>query len=272
MTTENNELPDLPIDTEPVDENLFNEIIEEEDNTKQIEDTCNTTENTPSVTSLEWNHYVLAQLDETEKENGHPTCDGLRRITELLIGLITKREVKYCFAPSVANGIATVCVSIEVQPCQGSVFNSYLPLRSEAIADCGNYNTEKPFCLHQSATAETRAEARALRKLLRLRKIIAAEEITPNEILKEVVEIPAFELNEMVTEEQLNLMDILAKRGNVNMVDLLKMGKQKFASLQEIPKDVALSILEYLNSIVRGVKTKPSGVSDYNQGWRSDFK
>ena len=44
-------------------------------------------------------------------------------------------------------------------------------IREEDAADVNKYNTQEPYHMHATATATTRAEARALRKILRLRKV-----------------------------------------------------------------------------------------------------
>ena len=45
-------------------------------------------ESAPSVTSPEWNEYVLGLFDPSELFDGRPTCAGLRRVSELVLGQV----------------------------------------------------------------------------------------------------------------------------------------------------------------------------------------
>ena len=230
----------------------------------------------PNIYSPEWSDYVLSLLSDNDKFEGNPTCDGLRRIAEQLIGPITNKKTHIIQAPKDVDGIATVSVSITflVNDSQ-SLFNNrdVHSVSEDGSADCGIYNTESPYCSYQTATAETRAEARALRKILRLRKVVAAEEIAPKEVLekqKTKVESSDIEIEELISEEQVNILDIMCQRCNVNVIDLINVGKTKYDSIEKVPSSVAFKLIKYLNEIQQKIKEKHKTIGEYNSAWRED--
>lgn len=125
----------------------------------------------PDIWSTEWTQYVLGQLSKDELDKGAPKTDGLRRLTEKLMGIkaIVSNVVA---APNIDNGArATVVVNVTIE--DGSTFSG--------AADVHFGNTERMYAEHPVATAETRAEGRALRRALRLVKVLVAEELTKPE-------------------------------------------------------------------------------------------
>jgi hypothetical protein len=75
--------------------------------------------------SESWSEWVLSQFADDELENGAPTCDGLRRVAEDVLGPIEKVEVIKNDTPNVNNkGNATVVVGVTMnqfywRPIQG---------------------------------------------------------------------------------------------------------------------------------------------------------
>lgn len=247
----------------------------------------------PYVTALEWNDYILAKFNKDELADGkYPTLDGLRRVTELVFGPITRRSIKFLNPPAKADGISTICVHIEVE-VKNAVYNDLFPLANginysvipnsrileeEGVADCCKENTDKPYCFYLSATAESRAEARALRKLLRLHNTVAAEELASPKTIEQAEKniqnaVGEWEMDELITDEQINLIDILASRCDANVLDVLALGKIKYNSsnIKQIPKSVAINILSYLNDLVRGQKEKLSSVRTYSPEWKTNL-
>ena len=49
--------------------------------------------NAPPMSSPEWSDYVLSQFEHDEIMDGNPTVDGLRRITELVLGPIIETKI-----------------------------------------------------------------------------------------------------------------------------------------------------------------------------------
>ena len=135
----------------------------------------------PTIHDIEWTDYVLEQLTDDEKIMGNPTTDGLRRIFEKVMDCeIIEATTKVDQTPSRDNEMrATVTFSLKFQLNKEdeSTVGIYKTKLVTGAADVYWGNCDKIFRNHPVAVAETRAEGRALRRALRLRKVVAAEEI-----------------------------------------------------------------------------------------------
>lgn len=122
----------------------------------------------PKVTDIGWTDHVLTLFDtDREMDNGSPKVDGLRRVAELLFGEFDI-FTKVVDSPNLNNAYrATVTVTLYFMASGRTV---------EASADVFSGNTDPMFARHSVASCESRAEGRALRKALRLTKVLSAEE------------------------------------------------------------------------------------------------
>lgn len=125
---------------------------------------------TPKITDPEWTDYVMGLMTDKEKEGDNPKVDGLRRVATLLLGdFSTKTDVLQ--VPSIENSNrATVVVTV-----------TFGRTSTSGAADVFGGNTARDYAVHAVATAETRAEGRALRKALKLTKVLTAEEMSKAE-------------------------------------------------------------------------------------------
>ena len=123
----------------------------------------------PHPLSPEWNDYVMGLFTETEMVDGNPLVHGLRRVSEMLLGQIVFSGPTQVFPVQRDDhhGRATVIFTVE--------FSN--GIRYSEVADSWEGNTDDTFCAYAVAIASTRAEARALRKALKIRAV-AAEELT----------------------------------------------------------------------------------------------
>ena len=126
--------------------------------------------NNPLPTDPEWTDFVLSQFKDYELDNGNPKADGLRRVAEKLLGPFDS-ETDVIQAPTLDSG-ATVTVRLTFRDHYGQGVRMVM-----GAADVSSANTAREFAVHPVATAETRAEGRALRKALRLTKVLTAEEM-----------------------------------------------------------------------------------------------
>lgn len=228
------------------------------------------TELTP--TSPEWNSHVLSFLTEDEKFDGAPTVDGLRRVTELVLGDIIYSGCKSIQAPNYQNGNkATVEYEVHIVH-----FGDSEPRIYRDIADAFQGNTDDAYGLHLSAVASTRAEGRALRKALKLRKIVAAEELTK----KSINDLQNYESSNdpsTITWAQVKTIDVIAKRTNINAMALVNSGEKKYNSLNEVPFSKAQEMLKYLNKFQQpdpatgNIKEPPDDIRGYSESFLSNW-
>jgi hypothetical protein len=153
-----------------------------------------TQNSTPLYDSHEWSDYVKGFFEEDELYDGNPTVPGLRRIAGMLLGRITfsgpiTLQTHYPEDPN-HIGRASVMYEIKIENwmhgadaqwiSEEDILAGRLPTRVFRAASgfcMANAPKDPTFAVHSEAMAETRAEARALRKALNLRNVVAHEEV-----------------------------------------------------------------------------------------------
>lgn len=206
----------------------------------------------PLRTDPLWTAYVMQQFCEDEIFDGKPTCDGLRRVFEKLIGPIISSSGEVISAPQGLDHSTTVKWSIQY-------YDSSLSHNNEpttcTVGDCFNVNKENtayPWYLSSVATASTKAEARALRKGLRLLKILSKEEIiggidNTDDLITSIDVVD----NREISNTQRITIENQCKKMNINVGKLLKhMGYDK--PLNNLAYSDAHKILNQLNTYQRG--------------------
>jgi hypothetical protein len=249
-----------------VDEPLF---AEEVPVNIQEQDSAVKTDNkvTPLFGSDKWQEYVYSLLRSDELVNEKPNCSGLRRVVERLIGPIVSQQIVKYTPPTTYNGIATVVVGIKIHVInpshpilQGSLDENYVDsfLYMEEIADVHEANTKHPYSLHPSATAATRAESRILRKMLRLNTITIEETEDFSSTL-----LPQSKTGDLISDSQMNVINLLCQRCNVNELEFINSGSKKYTNINEINRETAIKMIENLNEIQKGKAKKPDNVGVY---------
>lgn len=213
----------------------------------------------PSISSPAWQDYVLSHLQENEKIKGHPKADSLRRLTELLLGPIVNIDTQVPQCPDQNNNYrATVIVSIDVETTNSLDYNG-LMIRASGAADVFPGNTEQLFAKFPVATAETRAEGRAYRKLLRLVNIVTAEEL--------VDENQIYDPTDRIDTAQIMMIKQMCSTNklNINVEELLSKYNIQVDSLEKISKSKAQEICKILSSYqATGV---PEELLGYQENW-----
>jgi hypothetical protein len=171
-----------------------------------------TNSTSPNPTDPEWTDYVLSHFKDYEMDNGNPKADGLRRVAERLLGPFDS-ETEVVQAPTLDSG-ATVTVRLTFRGNQGYAYNTVM-----GAADVSSANTARDFAVHAVATAETRAEGRALRKALRLTKVLTAEEMAGAE-----VDEPTGNDSRIPTS-MINSLTLMCQK---QQIDLGRLAKQQF--------------------------------------------
>jgi hypothetical protein len=214
---------------------------------------------------LEWTDHVLSLLSDDEKISGNPTTDGLRRIFETALNCtIISAEPNVVQSPTVDNERrATVVYSI-AYVLNDEPNDSLVKQRVVAgAADVYWGNCDKVFRNHPVAVAETRAEGRALRKGLKLRKVVTADEIAKD------IDTSHLEENNIgkINSTQINFFDVFGKRLNINIIKLLANLAIDSKNIYNIPYDDAVKTITTLSEYQHN-NNIPQDIIGYDPNWK----
>lgn len=217
----------------------------------------------PKMTDEGWTDWILDKLRDSEKDaEGNPRVNGLRRLVEDYIGDIVGSVPRIVEGASVDNGMRATA---EHHVTINWNFNSDDRRTFGAAADCYSGNTEDNFARHAAATADTRAESRALRKALKLVSVITAEEFT---------QIPVTEsgLDSMITDSQIKAINKLCKDLDIDVISFINSKSNAYAHFTHIPFKNALGMLEQINVYLRNPTKIPDNIKGYDPHWRNPTK
>lgn len=218
----------------------------------------------PNPNDIEWTDHVLNFLSDDEKIGGNPTTDGLRRIFEVVLNCtITESHSEVVQTPDINNEKRATVVHSLTFFLNGEDGDSAIKYRSvSGAADVYWGNCDKIYRNHPVAVAETRAEGRALRRALKLRKVVAAEEIA-----KDIEDHPDHDTVTKITNNQINFIDVLAKRLDVNVVKLIENLALNSSNIYNIAYEDAVNIVQKLTTYQQ-TNTIPEELMGYNSEWK----
>lgn len=205
--------------------------------------------------SKEWGEYIISRFTTTELIDGkYPSLDGLRRVAEEQIGLF---DSDISIIKPLMNNDLTVTAKCAITT------KGYNHRLISAVADCTYTNcTIPPYSNFLTTIAENRAEARALRKLLRI-KVVSWEEMAGNKP-EVVAEVQKVDNDEMVSETQLTCLNTLAEQNGVNLNKMITLkefvGETVYNELKKLPKVVASKLISALNEFNRKAKEVPEEI------------
>lgn len=220
----------------------------------------------PSIHSIEWTDYVLSLLSEDEKISGNPTTDGLRRIFEIALDcrVIGSRSLVVQSPDPNNEKRATVVHSVTfVLKNESSYANNLNTVTTDGSADVYWGNCDKVYRNHPVAVAETRAEGRALRRALRLRKVVAAEEIA-----KDIDDNPDSHNTNKISHNQLNFIDVLCKRLDINVLKMMDKSGQDTKNIYNIEHSDAVNIIKTLSSYQQDTSSISEDILGYDSNWK----
>lgn len=215
---------------------------------------------------LGWTDHVLSLLSDDEKIMGNPTTDGLRRIFEIALDCrIVSSTSNVVQSPEPSNEKrATVVHSISYYLNDPVLESKGLNVMTiDGSADVYWGNCDKIYRNHPVAVAETRAEGRALRRALKLRKVVAAEEIADN-----IDDHPDADSVSKISTNQINFMDVLSKRLNINTLELLKSLDFTFDTVYNISHDNAVLAIQKLSKYQQDMSLIPTELIGYQDSWK----
>ena len=220
----------------------------------------------PKITDLEWTDYVLTLLSDDEKIAGNPTTDGLRRIFEIALNcrlISSTSSVVQCPTPENEKR-ATVVHSLTYRLNPDSPDTDGLNILTvDGSADVYWGNCDKVYRNHPVAVAETRAEGRALRRALRLRKVVAAEELS-----KDIEDNPDSNTVSKISNNQINFIDVLAQRLNINVLRLFSENSLPTDNIYVISHEDAVGMIRLLSKYQQNTHDIPENIIGYSKDWK----
>jgi hypothetical protein len=220
----------------------------------------------PNIHDIEWTDYVLGLLSEDEKISGNPTTDGLRRVFESVMNCRVIGSTSQVIQSPDPNNEKRATVVHKLTFCLNSGASDPNPLYTievDGSADVYWGNCDKIYRNHPVAVAETRAEGRALRRALRLRKVVAAEEIS-----KEIEDNPDGESVNKISNNQLNFIDVLSKRLDINVNKMLEHLGYNHKNIYNIEHSDAINIIKTLSSYQQDPSSINADILEYDSNWK----
>jgi hypothetical protein len=216
--------------------------------------------------SPDWDTFVMSQFDSSELAEGHPKVNGLRRVAELLLGDIISSSPMdvHPVTPRDETQRSTVGYSITFAWFDGTerVYGD--------VADVWSGNQDPDFLIYSVATAATRAEGRALRKALKLKKC-TAEEISgsgsgpkpKSEKARDVVDI-----TESISVPQIKFLDKRCKGLDIDVMKFINRGEESYDVIEEMTKAEAKEAIDVLADMASEKVKLDSSLKGYDPSWR----
>ena len=220
---------------------------------------------TITINDIDWTDHVLSLLSDDEKISGNPTTDGLRRIFEVALDCtVISAQSSVVQSPTVDNERRATVVHSLTYVLNDPELNDQTKTRSvSGAADVYWGNCDKIYRNHPVAVAETRAEGRALRRALRLRKVVAAEELAKDIDTNHLEEQNIGKIN----STQINFIDVFGKRLNINVLKLLEQLAIDAKNIYHISYDDAVKTITTLSGYQQN-NDIPDNIIGYDQNWK----
>ena len=213
----------------------------------------------PQEYDPEWSEYLLDQLSDSELINGAPTVDGLRRITEKCFGEILESKSNIIETPTSQNNQrCTICHTLKIVK-----YGSANPISVDGCVDVLYHKTPYPFKDHLVATADTRAEGKALRRALKIR-VVTAEELQNED------EENALSSDELVNDQQILALNQLCKRLDISVISLVT-GEYKVKTINDLRNLEGRLLISKLSEFQRTPQDIPKTYIGYDENWKTNF-
>lgn len=230
----------------------------------EVNDTIN--KKVVSPNDLDWTDHVLSLLSDDEKIKGNPTTDGLRRIFETALNCVVVEATSDVVQTPDPNNEKRATVVHTLSYILKNMDDGRPDLNYRSVSGSADVywgNCDKVYRNHPVAVAETRAEGRALRRALKLRKVIAAEEM-----VEDIEDHPDQNSVSKITNNQINFIDVIAKRLNINVTALLKLNGLESVNIYSLNHEDAVKIIRLLSSYQQDMNSIPSETNGYNSEWK----
>lgn len=206
-----------------------------------------------------WSEYILDHMSDNELIKGSPTVDGLRRATEKCFGEILQSKSEIIEVPTRQNNKCTIKHSLTIRK-----YSTDSVIEVDGCVDVLYDKIPYPFNTHLVATADTRAEGKALRRALKIR-VVTAEELQNQD-----------EDDVMASEEGMNDQQILAlnqmcKRLNISVAKFVKLQYNEVKVINDVSNMEARVLIGQLSGFQRKPKSIEKKIKGYDDNWKGDF-
>lgn len=231
-----------------------------------------------------WHQHVMSQFDEDELIDGNPTVFGLRRMVEKIFGVIVDSgpiEVKTIDSNSTSP---YVTVTYRVSILAGIGGEKTLLTQREVASvwmntddkGCAEGNVQPEFAKYAEATASTRAEGRCLRKMLKLRNVLADGEFCSDEsmagrssVLDAIAKTAEYDADEKIKTNQMNFIDSKCRQLDINVTSFINSGTDQYNSISDVTDGTAAAMVAALTEYQTEVGTIPPEILGYDENWRT---
>lgn len=195
----------------------------------------------PDYLSPEWSDFVLSQFNKDELSDGAPNVHGLRRVAQLLLGPIVSTKVISLFPATdpTSYGRASCIYEIVFEWSDG------LLRTFQDVAGAYPGNTDKEYAKYPEAMSATRAEARCLRKALRI-KGPASEEVclTPT-----TEDLGITVMTNVISGTQIAFIKKRCQDYTISVSKLIKKIIGEENALENLTREQAQQICQFINEI-----------------------
>jgi hypothetical protein len=233
--------------------------------TKKVEEKVEEVSISVTPNELGWTDHVLGLLNKDELIEGNPTTDGLRRVFEIALNCTVIQAMSEVLQqPTPDNEKRATVVHTLSYIMNDKDMEDVLRTRSiSGSADVYWGNCDKVFRNHPVAVAETRAEGRALRRALKLRKVVAAEEL-----VEDAEDNPDFDSVSKITPNQINFIDIIAKRCDINVHNVIKALDIVAEGVYNIKHEDAVKLVRELTDLQTDTSNISANLLGYEESWK----
>jgi len=215
--------------------------------------------NTPHYSDPGWHDYVMSHFEKGELIDGkYPNVNALRRLVELLLGEIAFSgpiNVQQTMTPDhTGKAVVTYQVTIDWKLdafYEGVVDREYPQRTFTSVASSWIGNTDDMFAVFPECIAETRAEARALRRALRI-NVVSSDELTKKDAKIYIEQqnkstTGDWDENETISDAQSNTIQMMCKRLGINMHKFINSGSKTYKDINNVTKLAAAGMIKQLN-------------------------
>jgi len=210
----------------------------------------------------DWDMFVMSKFKRSEMVDGNPNVIGLRRISEMLLGPIidsgpTMIGSNLNASLEVGRAHSIYSVTFQWRATEGVNQRTF-----RAAADSFVGNTDKKFSIYPVAMADTRAEARALKRAL-LIESVCSDELTENDAemivnhtikkaYSDLQETTAeFDENSPISDKQINFIKKKCDILGIDEQKFISSGKKAYNNIEKVNTQTAASMIEQLNKFQR---------------------